>query len=181
MDTERTPVAPQQERTSIEPGDRTTRSLRQRLDLKGEFVLALLPTLTVLAVLGFVETVSHQRLLFTSLASSAFLIYLDPEHGTNTVRTLVIAHMTAAVVGLVAYALLGAGYVAGGSAMIVMITLMILLDVVHPPAVSTALAFAFRGENERTVVLFGFAVAIIVVLVILQRTIVWLLKWLHHR
>ncbi len=83
MDTEHTPTAPQPERSSIEPGDRTTRSLRQRLDLKGEFVLALLPTLTVLAVLGFVETVSHQRLLFTSLASSAFLIYLDPEHGVQ--------------------------------------------------------------------------------------------------
>lgn len=44
--------------------------------IKGELRSALLPTVTVLAVLGLVETFSDQRLLFASLASSAFLIYL---------------------------------------------------------------------------------------------------------
>jgi hypothetical protein len=61
----------------------------RRMNLKDEFVLALLPTVTVLAVLGFFETMGRQRILFSSLASSAFLIYLDPFHAANEVRTLV--------------------------------------------------------------------------------------------
>jgi hypothetical protein len=62
---------------SPQPLQGANRSLR-RLGLKGVFALALLPTLMVLSVLGLVETLSRQRLLFASLASSAFLIYLDP-------------------------------------------------------------------------------------------------------
>ena len=57
----------------------------------GELALALLPTLTILLVLAFVEAFSRQRLLFASLASSAFLIYLEPRHRTNSVRTLALA------------------------------------------------------------------------------------------
>jgi hypothetical protein len=52
---------------------------------------ALLPTLTVLAVLGLVEALSRQLLLFASLASSAFLIYLAPRHKANSLRTLCLA------------------------------------------------------------------------------------------
>jgi CBS-domain-containing membrane protein len=165
----------EQERTSLEPGTGAIRSLRRRLGLKAEFALALLPTLTVLTVLWLVEALSHQRLLFASLASSAFLIYLDPQHGTNSVRTLVIAQVTAAVVGLVIYLALGPGYLAGGSAMVTTIVLMILLDAMHPPAVSTALTFAFRSGTETSIVLFGVALSIVVVLVVLQRLTVRLL------
>ncbi|MEC4818085.1 MAG: hypothetical protein SAK29_33165 [Scytonema sp. PMC 1069.18] len=50
-------------------------------------------------MLAFVEVLSRQRLLFASLASSAFLIYLDPQHGSNTVRTLVLSQMMAASIG----------------------------------------------------------------------------------
>ncbi len=49
------------------------RGVRRRLNLRGEFALALLPTATVLAVLALVEALSRQRLLFASLAASAFL------------------------------------------------------------------------------------------------------------
>lgn len=49
---------------------------KQRIGLKGELLLAAMPTLTVLLVLALVEALSNQRLLFASLASSAFLIYL---------------------------------------------------------------------------------------------------------
>ncbi|WP_416211784.1 HPP family protein [Nostoc sp. DedQUE05] len=36
----------------------------------------------------------------------------------------------------------------GGTATIVTIVLMILLDVMHPPAVSTSLSFALKAGNE---------------------------------
>ena len=164
-----------QRRSSLRPVEGANRSLRSRLDLKGELVLAAAPTLTVLGVLALVEVLSRQRLLFASLAASAFLIYLDPQHGTNRVRTLVLAQIMAATIGLIAHLFLGNGYLSGGSAMVVTIALMILLDAMHPPAVATSLSFALRAGNESNLVLFCLAVGITVVLVVLERFALWLL------
>jgi hypothetical protein len=58
------------ERSSLEPGPRQLRRLRQRLPLKDELLLVLLPTLTILLILAFVDALSHQQVLFASLASS---------------------------------------------------------------------------------------------------------------
>ncbi|MDP9375759.1 MAG: HPP family protein [Chloroflexota bacterium] len=168
------------ERESLKPVEGANRALRSRLDLKGEFALAVLPTLTVLGVLALLETFSRQRLLFASLASSAFLIYLDPLHGMNTVRTLIVSHTLAALAGLLAYWPFGHGYLAGAVAMVATIALMILLDVVHPPAISTALTFAFRAESEDTLILFALALGIIAILVSSQRMAVWLLARLSR-
>lgn len=169
------------ERKSLRPVRGADRTLRRRLDLKGEFMLAMLPTLTVLAVLTLIEILSRQRLLFATLASSAFLIYLDPQHGTNSIRTLIISQMMAALLGLLTFILLGPGYVAAGCAMVVTITLMILLDVVHPPAVSTSLSFAFRTGAESNLVLFALAVGITASLVILERVALWMLARYERR
>ncbi len=162
-------------RSSLRPVEGANRSLRSRLDFKGELALAAAPTLTVLGVLALIEVLSRQRLLFASLASSAFLIYLDPQHGTNRVRTLIIAQMMAATIGLITHLFLGSGYLSGGSSMVITIALMILLDVVHPPAVSTSLSFALRAGNESNLVLFGLAVGITAVLVLVERFALWLL------
>ena len=166
---------------SLEPIEGANRAARRRLSLRGEFLLALGPTLTVLIVLALVEALSEQRLLFASLASSAFLIYLDPQHGTNTVRTLVIAQMLAALLGFATYLAFGGGYLSGGSAMVATIVAMILLDAVHPPAVATAMAFALRAGEETNLVLFGLAVAMTAVLVVLERVALWLLGRLKQR
>ena len=159
---------------SFEPGEGKTRSLRQRLGLRGELILAVLPTLTVLAVFAFVEVLSQQRLLFASLASSAFLIYLDPKHGMNSVRTLVIAHLTAAGLGFGTFMLLGPGYLASGAAMVGTVVLMIVFDAVHPPAVSTSLSFAFRAGSASNLLLFVLAIGITVALVGLEQVTLWL-------
>ncbi|HVE72025.1 MAG TPA: HPP family protein [Thermoanaerobaculia bacterium] len=127
-----------------------------------------MPTATVLIVFAAVEALSNQRLLFASLASSAFLIYLDPEHGTNRVRTLAISQCGAAVLGFIAFAVIGPSYAAGASAMVAAIARIIVVDAVHPPAVATALAFAFRTGDERNLVLFALAVALVVVLVLTE-------------
>ncbi|HEU4452407.1 MAG TPA: HPP family protein [Longimicrobium sp.] len=160
---------------SLEPGRSADRAARRRLDLKGEFTLAALPTITVLLVLGMVEVLSSQRVLFASLASSAFLIYLDPEHGTNSVRSLVVSQLTAAVLGLVTYMALGPGYLAGGLAMLASITVMIVADAVYPPAVGTSLAFAFRAGDESNLLLFGLALGVTALLVLMERATIWLL------
>ena len=88
----------------------TISSRAKRLHLTGELVLALVPTMTVLGVFALVEVFSRQRLLFASLAASAFLIYLDPQHGMNATRTLVVSQMLAAGIGLGGYLALGPGY-----------------------------------------------------------------------
>jgi CBS-domain-containing membrane protein len=167
--------------SSLQPLQRAERSLRRRLDWKGELALAFAPTVVVLVVLALVESLSHQRLLFASLASSAFLIYLDPQHDTNTVRTLITSQTMAALIGFTTYTLFGSGYFSGGSAMVVTIVLMILLDVMHPPAVSTSLSFALRTGSENNLVLFSLALSIILLLVGLQRLALWLLAKLSRK
>lgn len=153
----------------------------RRLAIKDELLLALLPTGTVLVVLLLLDVVGDRRVLFASLASSAFLIYLDPHHQTNTARALLVSHVVGAGAGLITFLLLGHGYPAAGAAMIATIVLMVLLDVVHPPAVSTSLTFALRSGAERDLALFALALAMVVALVALQRIVVWLLVRIESR
>jgi CBS-domain-containing membrane protein len=160
---------------SLEPIAAAQRTRRARLGLRDEFLLALLPTATVLLVLLMVDTVASQRLLFASLASSAFLIYLDPHHGTNSVRTLIVSQTSAASVGWATYSLMGSGYLSSGIAMVLIIAIMIAFDVVHPPAIGTAMSFALRAGDASNLLLFGAAVAMTGVLVVLERAVVWLL------
>ncbi len=140
----------------------------RRLGWKGEVALALLPTATILAVLAFVEALTRQHVLFASLAGSAFLIYLDPEHPTNRVRTLVAAHLGAAALGFGANAVLGASYLASAVALVATILYLITFDVVHPPAVATALSFAFRGELDSALSVFVLSLGITAGLVVIQ-------------
>ena len=166
---------------SVQPAGRAVRHARRRLVWKQELLLALLPTATVLIVLALVEEFSNQRLLFASLASSAFLIYLDPEHGTNRTRTLVLAQLGAAAIGYAAFWLFGPGYYSAAAAMVVTIALMIIADAVHPPAVATALSFAFKANTESNLLLFAASVALVAILVLLQRSSLWLLARFRRR
>jgi CBS-domain-containing membrane protein len=154
---------------------------RRRLGRRGELLLALLPTVVVLGVLALVEVLSNQRLLFASLASSAFLIYLDPTHEANRVRTLVLAQLGAASLGWLSFLAFGPGYMGAGCAMVAAIVGMILLDAMHPPAVATALSFGLRAGDASNLALFGVAVAITAVLIGLQRAATWLLLWALRR
>ncbi len=144
--------------------------------LRAQLALALLPTIIVLVVFALVDVWARQRLLFASLASSAFLIYLDPAHRTNSTRTLIIAQGAAAVVGFTAHVLLGPTFWAAGAAMVVVIYGMIFARAMHPPAVATALSFAFSAGRGSGLVLFGLCLGLIVVLVLLQRASMWLLR-----
>jgi CBS-domain-containing membrane protein len=134
---------------------------RRRLGLRGELLLVLLPTGSVLLVLWLLEMTADRQVLFASLAASAFLIYLEPENPMNKVRTLVLAQSGAALIGLVSYLVQGPGYAAAGTALVVAILAMVVADVVHPPAVSTALSFAFRPSQDDSLVLFELALLMI--------------------
>ena len=147
----------------------------------GELGLALPPTITVLGVIVLIEGLTHQRLLFASLASSAFLIYYDPAHRMNSVRVMASAQLLGCALGLLSTWILGAGYLAAGLAMTCTIILCVVLDIVHPPAISTALAFAFVEPKDRTVLLFLLALLFITALVVLQRLAVWTVRRIETR
>jgi len=146
-----------------------TRGPQRRGGLLGEIVLAVPPTIAVLGALFAIERLTGQHLLFASRASSAFLIYRDPTNPMNNLRVMVGAHVLAVVVGTAPALLLGAGYRAAGVALILAIVLLVTLNIVHPPALSTALGFAFYAHQTATIPLFLLAVGMLVALVILER------------
>lgn len=150
---------------------------QRRTGVWGELALAIPPTLVVLIVILAVEGVTRQRLLFASLASSAFLIYAAPLDHMNGVRVMLISQGIGCCIGVLAGLLFGGGYEAGALAMVTTILLLITLDVIHPPAISTALGFAFVTPKDRTLLLFVVAIVLLGVLVILQRVAIWLF---HH-
>ncbi len=160
---------------SIHPIPGAFRSVERRLGLKAEIIMILPPTLAVLAVLTLIRDLAGQRLLFAPLAASAFLIYLDPEHHMNSIRTLLVSQLGGALIGWGTYLLLGDGVLSGGTAMVATIVLMIALNSMHPPAIATAISFALRTGKPENVLLFGLAVLITAALVALERVALWLL------
>lgn len=148
----------------------------RRFDIKTELALALLPTTIIILVLMLLEAFSKQQMLFSSLASSAFLIYLDPKHPTNRVRTLTIAQMSAAFIGFVMYILIGPGYLSAAISMIISIIVMIVTGAMHPPAVSSALIFAFEYTRINTLLMFFMAVVLLVLLIGMQRISIWIIR-----
>jgi len=147
-----------------------------RFGVTTELALAIMPAAIVITVLVLLEEFSKQQLLFSSLASSAFLIYLDPKHPTNSIRTLVVAQLSSCVIGYLIYLLLGAGYLAAAISMITAIAVMILTRAMHPPAVSTALIFAFQYKDVNVVMMFFLAVLLLILLIALQRASLWLIS-----
>jgi CBS-domain-containing membrane protein len=151
-----------------------SRHSRLRLSVRQQFGLAILPTVVVLLMVACVQTLSDQLLIFASLASSAFLVYLDPEHPTNRVRTFLIAQGSAALLGFGSVSLLGSGFLAAGVTMGLTVVLIVALDAMHPPAMSTALSFSFHTNSVKTLAIFGLAMLVIASLAALQKAAFWL-------
>src|SRR5262245_21718204 len=148
--------------------------LRRRRDrLVMELLLALPPTATVLATLLLLEAVAQRRVLFPSLAASAFLIYRDPMHAMNGACVTVAGHLVGVVLGIGAWAALHPGNLAGAGALAATDGVLILGEVVHPPAVSTALGFAFFPAEADAVGWFVIALMVLAALVVVQRGITW--------
>src|ERR1700730_325478 len=143
-----------------------------RLSVRQQFGLAIMPTVVVLLMVACLQALRNQPLIFTSLASSAFLVYLDPEHPTNRVRTFLIAQGSAALLGFGSVSLLGTGFLAPGLALVLTIVLIITLDAMHPPAMSTA----FHTSSPKTLAIFGLTMVVIACLTALQKAAFWLVQ-----
>ncbi len=153
-----------------------TAAVRRRHGIAAERLLAVPPTLVVLVTVFAVDLLRHPRVLYASLAASAFLVYRDPGHRMNTVRVMVTAHVVGVLCGIGAALLLHPGYTAAAVAMVGTIVALVALVALHPPAVSTTLGFAFVASQDTAVGLFLLALTMLVALVLIQRTSVWVLR-----
>lgn len=162
--------------TDISSTSSTSKNILRRYNLQTDILLAIMPATVMVGVLLLLNIFGRQDVLFSSLASSAFLIYLDPQHPTNSIRTLIIAQLSAAAIGYLVYVVMGAGYPSAAISMIIAIAVMIFAKAMHPPAVSTALVFAFQHTKPNTLLMFFFAVCLLVILVVLQSVSLWLIK-----
>ncbi len=151
------------------------RPSRRRLSLRAELALALTATIPVLAVFAILEHLSRQHILYASIASSALSIYADPLHRSNEPRTILQSQSLATLTGLATFLLFGHTYLAAGSSLVLTVLLCVTLNRLHPPAVATAMAFAFRSGEIRTLFVFAMAVGITIGLVLLERTMLWML------
>ncbi len=70
------------------------------------------------------------------------------------------------------FLIFGEGYLSGALAMGLTITVLILFGIVHPPAVSTSLIFAFRVQQAKTLLVFLMALVMVAVLYVIQRVAV---------
>ena len=145
------------------------RNSHLRLSVRQQFGLAMMPTVVVLLMVSCVQALGNQPLIFTSLASSAFLVYLDPQHPATGVRTFLIAQGSAALLGFGSVSLLGTGFLTPGVALVLTMFLIIPLNAKHPPAISTALSFAFHKSSLKTLAIFGLTMLVIASLVALQK------------
>jgi CBS-domain-containing membrane protein len=72
---------------------------------------------------------------------------------------------------------LGPGYLSAVLARVSVIGVMIVTNTMHPPAVATALNFAFRaGTGEGNLTLFELAVGLVLVLLAVQRGSAYLVR-----
>jgi len=145
----------------------TSGIMRKRYDLKTEAKLAFLPTVMMGIVLIVMNRFAHGQVFFTSLASSAFLVYLDPRHPANSVRTLFLAQLSAVLIGILMLKLIGPGHIAALIAMACIIIFMLVFNMMHPPAVSTALSVGFVTGS--VLPLFLIALILLVLLIIVQK------------
>lgn len=127
--------------------------MRKEQSLKPRLLLALLPLAIVFILLG-IEVFVRQHVLFTSLVSSVFLIYLLPKHPMNDSLTLVISQGLAALVGY-------------GSFWFTL--LLVLLGRLHPPAIATSLIFNYRTHDESDLMLFGLLLGLIGMLFLMKK------------
>ncbi len=119
---------------------------------------------TVLLLIFVVQDLARQPVLVTSLASSAFLLYYQPQNEVNRFKPLVFGHALAAGVGFVASLLLPLPYVATAVGIATTVVLMSLLRIVYPPAISTTLVFAYRPHDVTVIVTFLGTLAVVLVL-----------------
>lgn len=142
--------------------------MRKEQSLKSRLLLSLFPIAIVFVLLG-IEILVRQHMLFTSLVSSIFLIYLLPDDPMNDSLTIVISQALAALIGYAGYWLLGNSYLSACLSILMITLLLVLIGRLHPPAIATSMIFQYRTHSESDLVLFGLLLVLIVVLFLAKK------------
>ncbi len=145
--------------------------MRSRDSFAQALLRATPPTITVLAMTAVVQFGAHTRVLFAPLAASAFLIYHAPHERSNHVGVIVISQLVGAACGLGVAAFGHPGYVSEAIAMLLTISALISFDLLHAPAVPTALIFADAPVAFDNVAFFAIDLAILAALWFAQQAI----------
>lgn len=127
------------------------------------FLLALYPLVIAYIIMG-VEMFARQHILFTSLISSIFLIYVRHKDPMNNGLTLIISQVLAAVIGYVSYRIGGENYLTACITVFVVAVALISLNRLHPPAIVTSLIFQFRTHSVSDLELFALLLSLVIVL-----------------
>ena len=101
-------------------------------------------------------------LLFACLGSSAASIVFTPISRSNSLRSILIAYGISAFICVILTPIRTSGYfsipIQCGLAVTLSISLMRLLDAMHPAAVGSAMAFIIYNRNLATIVFLLFAI-----------------------
>ncbi|WP_145203705.1 HPP family protein [Sphingobium sp. B2] len=101
----------------------------------------------VIATLGSIAGLGGTAIFFTSWASSAAILLSTPAARACHPRRIAASHITAATVGLVCSSGLAATPCSLGTAVAISIAIVMLADLLHPPAMANA-AFAFSAPHD---------------------------------
>jgi CBS-domain-containing membrane protein len=137
---------------------------RKRPTFSRLFVVTVATMVTILVVLIIDQDVGKQPLLVASLASSSFLMYYQPLNEVNRFGPLVLGQLTCAVFGFLANLLLRDPLSSAAVAVSFSVVAMMLLRIVHPPAVATSLVFAYRPHGVSALGTFFLTLLVVLVL-----------------
>ncbi|MHB1416124.1 MAG: HPP family protein, partial [Chloroflexota bacterium] len=137
---------------------------------------------TVVGAIFLVQGLARQPILITSLASSAFLFYYQPLNEVNRFAPLVFGHLLAAGVGFLAALFLPVPYASTAVSIAGTVVLLMVLRLVHPPAISTSLVFSYQPHGVPALLTFAlvlFIIAVLGLLYVLLRIGIQPSRWAH--
>ncbi|WP_426119501.1 HPP family protein [Kocuria sp. LHG3120] len=147
----------------MEPPERMRRS-DPEADWKRVAMVGAATVITVVLMIVVVEQIARQAVLVTSLAASTFLLYYQPLHRMNRFVPVVGGHLIAAGVGFLSDKFIPGGTLAPAVAITVTVAALAGLRIIHPPAVSTSVVFAYRPHEVSALLTFSLTLVVVVAL-----------------
>ncbi len=127
------------------------RRARHRKNRKHILIPTILTTFALLILIAALEgvnldlrnNVGYSAIIFTSFASSAFILFITPYARSSSVRRFVVSYAIGAVFGELGYLLSGTiGFYASAAFVVFFVALILFeTDNAHPPAIGLAFAF----------------------------------------
>ncbi|MGC9190562.1 MAG: HPP family protein [Candidatus Micrarchaeia archaeon] len=151
--------------SSISKSKGTAKRLRARLlpALLASLTLAILIALLVYFNIDKAYGIGTSAVIFTSFASSIFIMFITPSSRAAKPRRFVMSYLLAGIIGYIGSMALPlmALFVVAGLVMFFLIIAMIIIDSEHAPAAAIAFAFVLFRVGILGIIIIASAVAII--------------------